>query len=130
MNNRGYLIRSAKREAPYLYYIHQQVKKRHLPAELVLLPIIESGYNPFSMSSVGAAGIWQLMPATANELGIRQNRWYDGRRDVIASTRAALNHLVYLQSFFDGNWLLALAAYDTGEGNVLSAIKRNIRNGK
>ena len=130
MNNQDYLLRSASRAAPYLYYILQQVKKRHLPAELVLLPIIESGYNPFSLSNVGAAGIWQLMPDTATSLGVRQDWWYDGRRDVIASTRAALNHLSYLQSFFEGNWLYALAAYNTGEGNVLSAIKRNIRDGR
>ena len=130
MNNQDYLLRSANRSAPYLYYIHQQVKKRHLPAELVLLPIIESGYNPFSLSNVGAAGIWQLMPGTASGLGIKQDFLYDGRRDVIASTRAALNYLAYLQSFFEGNWLLALAAYNTGEGNVLAAIKRNIRDGR
>src|SRR3990167_10606143 len=129
MNNQDYLLRSASRAAPYLYYILQQVKKRHLPAELVLLPIIESGYNPFSLSNVGASGIWQLMPDTATSLGVRQDWWYDGKRDVITSTRAALNHLSYLQSFFEGNWLYTLAAYNTGEGNLLSAIKRNIRNG-
>jgi membrane-bound lytic murein transglycosylase D len=129
MNNQDFLLRSATRAAPYLYYISQQVKKRHLPAELVLLPIIESGYNPFSLSHAGAAGVWQLMPQTATGLGVKQDWWYDGRRDVIASTRAALNYLAYLQSFFDGNWLLAIAAYNTGEGNVLSAIKRNIRSG-
>jgi membrane-bound lytic murein transglycosylase D len=129
MNNQDFLLRSATRAAPYLYYILQQVKKRHLPAELVLLPIVESGYNPYSLSNVGAAGIWQLMPNTATGLGVKQDWWYDGRRDVIASTRAALNYLAYLQSFFDGNWLLAIAAYNTGEGNVMSAIKRNIRKG-
>lgn len=130
MNNQDYLLRSASRAAPYLYYILQQVRKRHLPAELVLLPIIESGYNPFSVSNVGASGIWQLMPGTATGLGVRQDWWYDGRRDVIASTRAALNYLAYLQSFFEGNWLLAIAAYNTGEGNVLAAIKHNIRDGR
>lgn len=129
MNNQDFLLRSATRAAPYLYYILQQVKKRHLPAELVLLPIVESGYNPHSLSPVGAAGIWQLMPSTATGLGVKQDWWYDGRRDVIASTRAALNYLAYLQSFFDGNWLFAIAAYNTGEGNIMSAIKRNIRNG-
>lgn len=130
MNNQDYLLRSATRAAPYLYYILQQVKQRHLPAELVLLPIIESGYNPFAISSVGAKGIWQMMPDTATGLGIKQDWWYDGRQDVIASTRAALTYLAYLQSFFDGNWLLAIAAYNTGEGNVLAAIRRNIRDGK
>lgn len=130
MNNQDELLRSASRAAPYLYYILQQIKKRHLPAELVLLPIIESGYNPFNRSPVGAAGIWQLMPDTASGLGVQQDWWYDGRRDLIASTRAALNYLAYLQSFFEGNWLLAMAAYNTGEGNVLAAIKRNIRAGR
>ncbi|VVC75875.1 Membrane-bound lytic murein transglycosylase D [Aquicella siphonis] len=130
MNNQDYLLRSASRAAPYLYYISQQVKKRHLPAELVLLPIVESGYNPFSVSNMGASGIWQLMPDTASGLGVKRDWWYDGRRDVIASTRAALNYLAYLQSFFEGNWLLAIAAYNTGEGNVLAAIKRNIRDGR
>jgi membrane-bound lytic murein transglycosylase D len=129
MNNQDFLLRSATRAAPYLYYILQQVKKRHLPAELVLLPIIESGYNPFAISNMGAMGIWQMMPDTASGLGIKRDSWYDGRRDVIASTRAALNYLAYLQSFFDGNWLLAIAAYNTGEGNVLAAIRRNIREG-
>ncbi len=129
MNNQDFLLRSVNRSAPYLYYILQQVKNRHLPAELVLLPIVESGYNPFATSNVGAAGIWQLMPLTATGLGVQQDWWFDGRRDVIASTRAALNYLAYLQSFFDGNWLLAIAAYNTGEGNVLAAIRRNIRDG-
>lgn len=130
MNNQDYLLRTASRAAPYLYYISQQVRKRHLPAELVLLPIVESGYNPFSVSNMGASGIWQLMPDTASGLGIKRDWWYDGRRDVIASTSAALNYLAYLQSFFEGNWLLAIAAYNTGEGNVLAAIKKNIRDGR
>lgn len=129
MNNPDFVLRSALRAAPYLYYILQQVHKRHLPAELVLLPIIESGYNPFAYSNVGAAGIWQMMPSAASDQMLRQDGWYDGRRDVIASTRAALNYLVYLQTFFDGNWLLAMAAYNTGPGNVLSAIRRNISAG-
>lgn len=130
MNHQDYLLHSTTRAAPYLYYIMQQVKKRHLPAEVALLPIIESAYNPFAQNaSSGAAGIWQMMPGTASGYGIRQNWWYDGRRDVVASTKAALHHLSYLQSFFEGNWLLAIAAYDTGEGNVLAAIRKNIRNG-
>lgn len=129
LNHPDYLMHSMTRAAPYLYFILQQVKKRHLPAELVLLPIIESAYNPFALNaSSGAAGMWQMMSATASGYGVRQNWWYDGRRDVVASTKAALNHLSYLQSFFEGNWLLAIAAYDTGEGNVLAAIRKNIRN--
>src|SRR5579872_7085801 len=131
LNHQDYLLRSMTRAAPYLYFILQQVKKRHLPAELVLLPIIESAYNPFALNtSSGAAGMWQIMSTTASGYGIRQNGWYDGRRDVVASTKAALNHLAYLLSFFEGNWLLAIAAYDTGEGNVLAAIRRNINYGE
>ncbi len=131
MNHQDYLMRSMTRAAPYLYFILQQVKKRHLPAELVLLPIIESAYNPFALNaSSGAAGMWQMMSATASGYGIRQNWYYDGRRDAVASTQAALNHLAYLKSFFEGNWLLAIAAYDTGEGNVLAAIRKNITNGE
>lgn len=125
LTHRDFLLHSTARAAPYLYYILQQTRKRHLPAEVVLLPMMESAYNPLAYSSAGAAGIWQLMPGTAHGYGIKQNWWYDGRRDVIASTKAALDYLAYLGSFFEGNWLLAIAAYDTGEGNVLSAIKKN-----
>ena len=130
MDHPDFLIHSANRAGPYLYYILQQVRKRHLPAELVLLPMIESAYNPFAYSSAGAAGIWQMMPGTASGFGIKQNWWYDGRRDVIASTKAALDYLAYLGGFFDGNWMRATAAYDTGEGNVLAAIRKNIRYGE
>ncbi len=130
LNNQDFLQRAAARAAPYLYYISQQVRKRHLPAEVVLLPMIESAYNPFVYSSAGAGGIWQMMPDTATGYGVKQNWWYDGRRDVIASTKAALDYLVYLGGFFDGNWLLAIAAYNTGEGNVLAAIRRNVRDNR
>jgi membrane-bound lytic murein transglycosylase D len=100
MNHQDFLYRSATRAAPYLYYISQQTRKRHLPAELVLLPMMESAYNPFAYSTAGAAGIWQMMPGTASGFGIKQNWWYDGRRDVVASTKAALVYLVYLGGFF------------------------------
>lgn len=131
LNHQDYLLHSMTRAAPYLYFILQQVKKKHLPAELVLLPIIESAYNPFALNaSFGAAGMWQMMSTTASGYGIRQNGWYDGRRDVVASTEAALSYLDYLQHFFEGNWLLAIAAYDTGEGNVVAAIRKNINNGE
>lgn len=130
INRPDFLVTSATRAAPYLYYILQQVRKRHLPVELVLLPIMESSYNPFAYSPKGAAGIWQMMPGTASGFGIKQDWWYDGRRDVITSTRAALDYLAYLNNFFDGNWLLSIGAYDTGEGNILSAIRRNIRDGR
>jgi len=125
-----FVVTAINRSEPYLYFIYEQSVKQHLPAELILLPIIESAYNPFAISPVGAAGIWQMMPNTALGYGIKQDGWYDGRRDVIASTEAALNHLNYLQNFFGGNWLLAIAAYDTGEGTVLNAIRKNIHEGK
>ncbi len=130
MNDQDFIMHTALRSAPYLYFIHQQVKKRKLPIELVLLPMIESGYNPFIYSTAGAAGIWQMMPDTASGFGIKQDWWYDGRRDVVASTGAALDYLAYLFNFFDGNSLLAIAAYNSGEGAVMSAIRRNIREGK
>lgn len=129
MDHQDFLRHSADRAGPYLYFIYQQAKKRHLPPELVLLPMIESSYNPFAYSTAGASGIWQMMPGTATGYGIKQDWWYDGRRDVIASTNAALNYLSYLGNFFETNWLLAIAAYDTGEGNVMSALNRNIRDG-
>lgn len=115
----------ATKAAPYLYYIHQQVKAKGLPGELVLLPIIESAYNPFASSRVGAAGLWQLMPGTGSDLGLKQNSGFDGRRDVVSSTQAALSYLDYLDKVFDKNWLLALAAYNSGPGTVLKADKSN-----
>ncbi|MCD6045663.1 MAG: mltD 3 [Gammaproteobacteria bacterium] len=116
----------ATQAAPYLYYVHQQVKEKGLPGELVLLPIIESAYNPFASSHVGAAGLWQLMPRTGSDLGLKQNAGFDGRRDVVSSTQAALSYLDYLDKVFDKNWLLALAAYNSGPGTVLKADKNNL----
>lgn len=129
MRNQGYLYRTSIRAAPYMYYIYQQVKQRNLPTELVLLPILESAYNPFASSNRGAAGLWQLERGTASQFGVKQDFWYDGRRDVLASTNAALDYLTYLQSFFGGNWMLAIAAYDAGEGSVQEAVHRNARDG-
>jgi len=123
------LYQLADHATPYLYYIYQRVKAYQLPAEITLLPMIESNYDPFSSSSAGAGGLWQLMPGTAAGLGIRQNWWYDGRRDVTASTKAALDYLDYLQTLFDGNWLLAFAAYNSGAGAVQQAIDRNTQAG-
>lgn len=125
MSHRKYLRIAAQNARPYLYYIVTQIKKRNLPIEFALLPIIESAYDPFAYSAAGASGLWQMMPATAADFGLKQNGWYDGRRDVVASTNAALDYLVYLQNFFNGNWLFVVAAYHTGQGTVLSAIKKN-----
>lgn len=130
ISNQAYLKEIAKQAQPYLYYIYQQVKKRHLPAELALLPMVESNYDPFAYSKVGASGLWQMMPGTASGFGIKVDWWYDGRRDIIASTNAALDYLSYLGNFFHGEWLQAIAAYDTGEGTVMQAIERNAKAGK
>lgn len=115
----------AQSSAPYLFHILEEIKKRNLPGELALLPMIESNYNAFAFSHAGAAGLWQLMPGTSSGLGIQQNWWYDGRRGIVSSTNAALNHMTYLNRFFKGNWILAIAAYDAGEGAVQRAIRRN-----
>lgn len=128
--NPVYFVRICKRAQPYLYYIFQQVKKRHVPGELVLLPMIESAYNPFVSSDKGAAGLWQIMPPTATNFGLQHNWWYDGRRDVFYSTQAALNYFVYLRKFFDNNWMLAIAAYDSGEGTVYDAMRYNAHHGR
>ena len=111
---------------PYLHYVYQQTQQRNIPAELALIPMIESDYNPFVYSSRGATGLWQMMPGTASGFGLKINWWYDGRRDIIASTHAALNYLQYLHKKF-GDWLLAIAAYNSGEGTIMHAIKRNQR---
>jgi membrane-bound lytic murein transglycosylase D len=100
-----------------------------MPAEVAILPMIESDYNPFGYSNRGATGLWQLMPGTASGFGLAINWWYDGRRDVVASTNAALNELQYLHDYFH-NWLLAFAAYDCGQGAVINAIHYNKRHGR
>ena len=130
MRNQGYLDRTVRRAAPYMHLIFMESQSRNLPAELVLLPIMESAYNPFIRSNRGAVGLWQLMSATASSYGVKQDFWYDGRRDVYASTNAALDYLTYLQSYFGGDWLLAIAAYDAGEGRLQNAVRRNAAQGK
>jgi membrane-bound lytic murein transglycosylase D len=128
--NQEYLDRVADRARFYLPYIVREVEKRGLPSELALLPVVESAFQPFAYSPAGAAGIWQFMPGTGRVFGLKQNWWYDGRRDIVESTDAALNYLERLSAHFDGDWLLAIAAYNWGEGNVERAIRRNRRAGK
>jgi len=125
-----YLDKTIVRASDYYQYILREVLARGMPAELALLPIIESSYDPFVKSPARAAGLWQFIPSTGDHFGLKRNWWYDGRRDVLASTNAALTYLDYLHSYFDNDWLLALAAYNAGEGNVRRAIKKNRKLGK
>ncbi len=118
------LIKILQASAPYIYFIHKAVESRNLPAELALIPVIESEFNPYDHSNKGAAGLWQLMPQTARGLGVDVRKNYDGRRNVVNSTNAALTYFTDLEHLFKGNWYLALAAYNSGEVKVLRAQKR------
>jgi membrane-bound lytic murein transglycosylase D len=125
-----YLDRVFTRAQRYMPYILAEIERRGLPLELALLPIVESAYDPFAYSHGRAAGLWQMIPGTARRFGVTQNWWYDGRRDVVDSTRAALDYLEYLHKLNDGDWLNAIASYNSGEGNVLRSVKRNRKAGK
>jgi len=120
-----WVSRILRRAAPFVGHIVEELDKRYLPVELALLPAIESGYQPDVQSAENAAGIWQIIPATAKEIGLERTQWFDGRADISASTTAAIDYLSYLNAEFHGDWLLTLAAYNAGPGRVRSAIKRN-----
>jgi membrane-bound lytic murein transglycosylase D len=124
-----YLQRMTERSRKYLYHIVEELERRDMPTELALLPFIESAFNPQAVSSAKATGMWQFMPRTGKDFDLKQNVFRDDRRDVQASTRAALDYLQRLYGMF-GDWHLALAAYNWGEGNVGKAIARNQRNGQ
>ena len=126
----NYMNRVAKRAKPFLFHIVQKLEEEQLPMELALLPIVESAFDPFAYSHGRAAGMWQFIPSTGKRFGLKQNWWYDGRRDVVASTQGAIEYLKYLNNMFDGDWLHALAAYNSGEGRVQRAIRSNKRAGK
>ncbi len=123
--HQDYINMVVRNASPYLYYILEEVEKRGMPSEIALLPIIESDFNPHTLSNRGALGLWQLMPALGKMHGLKQNAWYDGRKDVYESTKAALDHLQYLHKKFNGNWLLAIAAYNCGETRILREMKKN-----
>lgn len=125
-----YIHMLTKNARPYLYYVYQETEKKHLPAELALLPMIESNYIPYGYSNKGAVGLWQLMPSTANNYGVKMNSFYDGRRSTTVSTKVALSFLSYLYQQFNHNWLLALAAYNAGPGTVMAAIRYNEEHGR
>jgi membrane-bound lytic murein transglycosylase D len=130
LRNPDYLERVLLRSQRYLPYIAAEIEQRGLPLELALLPVVESAYDPFAYSYGRAAGLWQIIPGTARRFGIRQNWWYDGRRDVIDSTRGALDYLAYLHELMQGDWLLAVASYNSGEGSVQKAVRQNQGKGR
>ncbi len=130
LKNKSYLHDVTLRAEPYMYWITGQIKKRNMPMELVLLPIVESAFDPSATSAANAAGLWQIVPSTGRNYGLKQNQWYDGRRDVVASTTAALDMMQSLNKMFGGDWLLTVAAYNSGEGRVMQAIKQNKAKGR
>ena len=129
-NNPQYLERVFGRAVPYLHHIVQEIEKRGMPLELALLPVVESAFEPYARSWATANGLWQFMPGTGERFGLKQDWWYDGRRDVMASTRAALDYLQYMHDEFFDDWLLAIAAYNCGEFRVQREVNANRAAGK
>jgi len=126
----SYLDRVSKRGERYLHYIVEELEKEGLPLEIALLPIVESGFDPFGYSHGRASGPWQFIPSTGHMYGLEQTWWIDGRRDIQLSTKAAIAYLKRLNKMFDGDWLHALASYNSGEGTVMRAIRKNKKAGK
>jgi membrane-bound lytic murein transglycosylase D len=125
LKHRSYLHRVMRRAAPILPFVLDELEKKDMPTELALLPVVESAYQAFAYSHGRASGLWQIIPSTGRNLGLKQNWWYDGRRDIIESTRAAIRYLDGLAREFNGDWDLALASYNAGPGRVRSAIRYN-----
>jgi membrane-bound lytic murein transglycosylase D len=123
--NPDYLGRAFSRADLYLYHIVTELEARGMPLELALLPVVESAFEPYAYSRSSASGLWQFIPGTGSRYNLKQDWWYDGRRDVMESTRAALDYLQALNTEFNGDWLLAIAAYNCGELNVERAVARN-----
>ena len=130
LNHPSYLKRVSKRAEPFLWLIVEQIEANDLPLELALLPVVESTFDPFAYSYAGASGLWQFMPASGLRFGLHQDWWYDGRRDVYASTRGALEYMQILHRYLGEDWLYAFAAYNSGEGRVERAIRKNKKEGK
>lgn len=128
--NTEYLHRVLERSQPYLHFIVEEIEQRDLPLELALLPVIESAYRAEATSRSKAAGLWQFIPSTGRYMGLKQTWWADHRRDAIFSTHKALDYLTQLHKKFDGDWLLAIAAYNGGQGTIRKAIKRNKKQNK
>ncbi|WP_414040886.1 LysM peptidoglycan-binding domain-containing protein [Acidithiobacillus sp. M4-SHS-6] len=130
LQHQGKLEQILSNARPFLYYVVNAISQRGLPMELALLPAIESGYNPKAYSPAAAAGLWQFVPGTARSFGLQNTRYGDPRLSLTASTNAALDYLSYLYNYFGGNWLLAIAAYNAGQGTVSAAIQQNVAAGK
>jgi membrane-bound lytic murein transglycosylase D len=128
-NHPDYLERVWGRAELYMYYIVEQLEQRKMSRELALLPVIESAFDPYAYSRARASGLWQFIPGTGSRFGVKQDWWYDGRRDVVESTRAALDYLQSLHDEFNGDWLLAIAGYNCGELAVQRAIDHNSARG-
>src|ERR1700704_5777540 len=124
-SNPEYLQRAFGRADLYLYQIVTELERRGMPLELALLPVVESAFEPYAYSRARASGLWQFIPGTGSRFGLKQDWWYDGRRDIVESTRAALDYLQHLHDEFDGDWLLAVAAYNCGEAMVERAVDMN-----
>ncbi|NOQ77286.1 MAG: transglycosylase SLT domain-containing protein [Methylococcaceae bacterium] len=120
-----YLEKIQRRAAPYLHFIIDEIESKQMPGELALLPVVESAFLPHAYSRSKASGLWQFIPSTGRLFGLKQNWWYDGRRDVYTSTQAATSYLKQLSQTFDGDWFLALASYNAGKGNIRKAIRKN-----
>ena len=125
LSHPAYLKQVSKRAEPFLYLIVEQIEANNLPLELALLPIVESTFDPFAYSHASASGLWQFMPVTGKRFGLQQDWWYDGRRDVYASTNAALSYMQIIHDYLGDDWLYAFAAYNSGEGRVKRAVQKN-----
>ncbi len=130
VSNADYLNLVLRRSERYLHHIVEALQQAGMPLDLALLPIVESAYDPFAYSRGRAAGLWQIIPGTGRELGLKQDWWYDARRDVLESTEGALQYLRQLQEQFDGDWLLAVAGYNAGGGSVSRALRRAAADGE
>lgn len=129
-DNPRLLTSASERASLYLPYVTRRLVENDLPPELALLPFMESAYNPRAISPHGAAGLWQIQPGTGDVLGLKRDQWYDARQDVVRSTDAMIDYFEHLRETFDGDWLLALAAFNSGEKTVSDAIQRNLDKGK
>ena len=125
-----FMVTIAERAEPFLFYIVEEIERREMPVELALLPIVESSYLPGGVSHKSAVGLWQFMTVSARRFDIKQNWWYDGRRDIVESTRGALDYFEFFHDTFDEDWLNAIAAFNSGEGRVGRAIRRNKKAGR